>query len=392
MKVILALIACMVALSMLELCARIIPVESDEFKRVRLQREFKQSTKFHPQWGWSFVPDADATWDYTGREREPIKIRFQTMPIPGYPDYGMRDDGLSSRAEQVIPILGDSFTFGATVERDEIWCELIEERNPAVDMLNLANGGGLTKACAQYEILRDLLPAHDVVIYEMWLGNEFFDNYAFPQLQPTLQTRIEEHTSDIRRLRLLSVSKVGFMAYSAQQNVRRTWRSVLKRTRKLGKPEDESLRYVAEADQMWDERYGNFYLRPRNPILSRYAEPEYSDERIISGVHNTEKALLDMKSLVGERELVVILFPFKAQLHEDLVKEQRPELDLDKPNRIVESFCTQHDVVCMDLLPLLRAKEGQQLYWDYDTHFTSVGQMVASGEVESLLRNHGIIR
>ncbi|MGD8751438.1 MAG: hypothetical protein PVG14_08445 [Anaerolineales bacterium] len=344
--------------------------------------EFQRSTQIHPTWGWSFIPNVDSVWeeDWKRRERTPIRINFETLPIPGYSQYGMRDDGLDSNVETIIPVFGDSFSFGSTVELKEIWSELIERRNPEIDMLNLAGGGGLTKAVEQYAILRDLLPQHDIVIYQMWLGNEFFDNYAFPKEQARVTEIRSAHVAETQKRRLQSASYLAYVVFEAIDNIQNV----------IDSQQDEYA-YVVETDQLWDVEFGNFYLYPANPILLRYTEPDYSDERIIEGIQSTEDALLRMKSLVGNRELIIILFPFKEQLYEEIVMPHRLELDLTKPNKIVMNLCAVHTVTCFDLLPRFDKYKDSKLYWDYDPHFTQMGQLYASIEVEAIMRKHEVI-
>jgi hypothetical protein len=160
---------------------------------------------------------------------------------------------------------------------------------------------------------------------------------------------------------------------------------------KLLKPEQNALQYAGEKAQLWDERYGNFYLYPANPILLRYAEPEYVDERISAGIQATEDAIVRMKSLVGGRNLVIILFPFKSQLYDEIVVQHRPELDITKPNQVVMDLCRRHSVTCLDLLPGLKRHRAERLYWDYDPHLTATGQFHASVEIESMLKQSGVV-
>lgn len=385
-SIILTVISLIVVLLALEIFLRATTgtfnLERPEFGRAQILYEFQRSTQIHPTWGWSFVPNIESVWeeDWKRRERTPIRINFETLPIPGYSRYGMRDDGLTTNAKTIIPVFGDSYSFGSTVELKEIWVELIEQRNPEVDMLNLASGGGLTKTVEQYIILRDLLPQHEVMIYQMWLGNEFYDNYAFPKEQARVDEIRSTHVSETQKRRLQSASYLAYVIFEAIDNIQNRFN-----------PQQNDYSYVAETDQLWDDEFGNFYLYPANPILLRYTESEYFDERIAEGIKNTEDALLQMKSLVGNRELIIFLFPFKEQMYEGVVKPHRPELDLTKPNKIVMNLCAVHEITCFDLMPELDKFKDDKLYWDYDPHFTPLGQYNASIEVESILRYYDIL-
>ena len=79
-------------------------------------------------------------------------------------------------------------------------------------MLNIAMGSGVEKAVADYTVLKDRLPLHDAVVYEMCLGNEFLDNNVFAEAMKHVDEEIAAHASSYRRARILSSSKLLFTA------------------------------------------------------------------------------------------------------------------------------------------------------------------------------------
>lgn len=351
-------------------------------------KEAEMSTKqIHPSWGISYVPNIDVVLDYTGRERSQIRNRLQTIPIPGYPAYGMRDDGLDASAEMIIPVFGDSFTFGATVEQAQVWCERIEERNPKLNMLNLANGGGIVKAYEQYRILEDVLPPHDYVIYAMWLGNEFIDNFGLSECQSQLNEIRREYETQKKLNRY--VNRSAFLSLS-----REATNLILRKFRDAGTSPCQYARgeYLGEqTPQLWHDEYGHFFLHPNNLILVRYCEPEYADERISVGIAKTKEALLKFSDIMDARKLLIFLLPFKAQVYDNIVQPRRPALDLTKPNGVVMDFCAENDIQCFDLLPAIKEQRNRKMYWDYDLHFNGEGQAIASIEIEKILKRLNII-
>jgi hypothetical protein len=322
-------------------------------------------------------------WDDTGRERQPMTYRFRTLPIPGYEEYGMRDDGWSPSAEHTIVVLGDSFTFGATVNREDIWCEQIEARNPGLDMLNLATGGGIAKAYAEYTVLKDRLPSHEAVLFEMYLGNEFLDNYVWPDALKNVNEEIQEHYANYRRARLRGTSKSLFMAFQVASQIK--W-AIIGAYRSNSKST-----YVPEKDGYWDERFGNFLLKPKNPIFLRYAEEVFTDDSIRQGIEDTEKNMVLLRDLVAGKRFVILLFPFKHQVHFDAIRDRVTGIDINKPNRIVLDLCRKHGITCVDLTEGLRRHSSERLYWDYDNHLTKLGQHYASLEAEQGLRKLGLL-
>lgn len=372
----------MASLGFCEWLSRLLPVLDIEFRQTRNEERFLRTVKLNPLWGFSFVPNIDVFWDDTSRERQKMAYRFRTVPIPGYEHYGMRDDGWNPRAQRTIAVLGDSFSFGTSVDNEDIWCERIEARNPQIDMLNLATGSGIAKAVLEYQVLRDRVPAHQAVVYEMYLGNEFLDNSVFSEFVPgNMDEEIASQEATHRRLRLLGFSKLLFGAYTLAS---RSKAALLgSRTR--------ATEYAAEADGYWDERFGNFLLKPKNPILLRYAEMEYSDERISKGIAETERAMRRMRDLVGNRRFVILLFPFKEMIHFDAIRDHVNDIDIGKPSRIVLELCRKNNISCADLTPGIQPHANEKLYWDYDHHFNKLGQFYAAQVAEQALKENGII-
>jgi hypothetical protein len=214
-----------------------------------------------------------------------------------------------------------------------------------------------------------------VVLYAMWLGNEFIDNAAFPELLRDSAAQIAESRANAFRVHLLSRSRLLWLADLAASSLSR----VTARERK-----DASLNYGPEPNGSWDDRYGNLYTKNVNLVLTRYAEPVYS-ERLALGVTRTEQAIRDMKALVGGRRLIIILMPFKEQEYSDIVDRLRPGLAWDRPNTPVREMCERNAVECWDVTGAIRAHRDERLYWDYDPHFTPRGQLHAANEVERLM-------
>jgi len=372
-----------------EILISILPVRSltRSLRWISLKEAEMSSKQIHSSWGITYLPNVDLVLDYTGRERTQIRTKIRTIPMPGYPEYGMRDDGVDAHAEMVIPVFGDSFTFGATVELDQVWCERIEREHPYIDMLNLANGGGVVKAYEQYRILKDVLPPHDYVIYALWLGNEFIDNYGLSECQIHLNEIRREYETQKKMNRYINPS--AFLSLS-----RETINLILRKFKDSGTSPSQYARgeYLGEhTPQLWHDEFGHFFLHPNNLILVRYCEPEYIDERIAIGIEKTKETLIKFKNIMGSRKLIVFLLPFKEQVYDNIVLPHRPALDLTKPNRIVMDFCSKNNIQCFDLLPVIKKHRNIKMYWDYDLHFNAEGQAIASIEIEKILKRLNII-
>jgi hypothetical protein len=149
--------------------------------------------------------------------------------------------------------------------------------------------------------------------------------------------------------------------------------------------------YSEEKDGYWDDRFGDFLLKPKNPIFLRYAEKVFTDDRIRQGIEETEKNMVGLRELMAGRHFVILLFPFKHQVHFDAIRDRVADIDINKPNRIVLDLCRKHDITCVDITSGLRRHHNERLYWDYDNHLTKLGQHYASLEAERALRDLGLL-
>lgn len=354
----------------LELLLRLVPIGDDVFRGRQMKWEFERGVKRHPNWGWGFAANVDFPSE---------DIRIKTVSIPGAPEYGMRDRGIDLSRPNVAAVLGDSFTFGADVDIDDIWCHRIERRHPDLEMLNLATGGGAAKAADEYAVLRDGLPPHGLVIYAMWLGNEFDDNAAARKpgtstdgLRWRLRQRYERF-----RFALLAHSKLAALLDDALARLQT----------------DPAARsdYVPESSGVPNERFGPFRMAPANPVLTRYAAPELTDAWILKGIRRTEAALQRLKDLAGPRRLLVILFPFKEQVHAGITLGLDPRLDLEQPNRIVLAICARLGIDCIDTLEVCRQHADEPLFWQGGVHFNPRGHAVVADETERQMALRGLL-
>ena len=359
-----------VSLLSLELLLRLVATGDDVFRERQRQWEFERGVKRHPRWGWGFAPNVDFPSD---------DIRIRTVPIPGAPEYGMRDRGVDPSRPTVAAVLGDSFTFGADVDIDDIWCHRIESRHPQLEMLNLAVGGGAAKAAEQYAVLRDGLPPHALVIYAMWLGNEFDDNAASrspPAHAGGVRWRLRQQYERLR-FAVLAHSKLAALLGD--------------RLRRLHADPAARTDYAPESDGVPNERFGPFRMSPNNPVLTRYAAPEITDDWILEGIRKTEVALQRLKELAGARRLLVLLFPFKEQVHADITLGLNPRLDLEQPNRIVLAMCARLGIDCVDTLEVCRQHADEPLFWQMGVHFNPRGHAVVADETERQMAARGLL-
>ena len=216
----------------------------------------------------------------------------------------------------------------------------------------------------------------------MWLGNEFLDNWTWSTVTSFVETENNLHRESIGQ-KLKRKSKLYFVTSHAIERIRYS----------LGSAKSEVLgEYVTEKIGVYREGPGHFAVMPSNLIWTRYCERQYLDERLIDGVTVTEEALKNFKELAGDKAIVVI-FPFKHQVHYDVIDDlvEKYQWELLKPNRLVLEMCRRQGIRCWDITDYLRNFRSEKLYWDYDPHFTPLGQFYAGEAVAEQMTGVGII-
>ncbi len=399
LKIATVLIACLVTLIFLEIVLRIAHIDDTGFKLIKMKQEYFLITKNNHYWGTTYIPNANTDIDQTGREKETHIIHFATVPIPGFEQYGMRDDGINTTAKKIIPVLGDSFTWGATVEREEIWLEQIEERNPKTDLTNLGQSAGIAQAVAMYKTIEPKFPEHEIVIYAMWLGNEFLDNFAFSEVNIA---EVKDTENNLYRQRwyypIIMSSKAAYifykMYYVTNIPVKNFFASLISKKEYAFDNDTQSIDYLPENANYYDEKFGNFNLNPNNQIGLRYADVENKDQAYTKGIAVTEKAMKELKELTEkkQRKLIIIVLPFKEQVYYNLIKDKVAfKVDPRQPNKLIAEMCKKIEVTCIDITDELSKEKDKKLYWDEDVHFTPLGQKEASIVIEKRLKAEGVL-
>lgn len=83
----------------------------------------------------------------------------------------------------------------------------------------------------------------------------------------------------------------------------------------------------------------------------------------------------------------------------DEVVAQHPQMrgrdwDLDAPQRHVETWCSEHDVPCVELTPAFRAmaaRGGEALHFHHDGHWSSAGHQLAADVLTEFFKQRGLV-
>ncbi len=298
--------------------------------------------------------------------------------------WGFRDkefDAKDSASFRIVG-LGDSYTFGNGVRMEETYLRKLEGVLPdfkglKTDILNCG-----VPAYSPWQIVQlqktlatELRP--NLVTFGFFVGNDFTESIELfdEQNEPTIRVEngwlVSRKSNDEEKNFLRRVT--GPIRYFLST---RSHLYVFLRNR--------SSQLIAKAG-----------LQPLN-LLPDFCETEYS-ERMNRGWNTTQSIMLEAAETakVHHHRLVVIILPTSYQVYPEIwdkyisgMKINPLLYDLDKPQRILKEFFTQHNIEFVDALPILRKEAaGPLLFFPIDGHLTAEGHKVVANAVRDYLRS-----
>jgi SGNH hydrolase-like domain, acetyltransferase AlgX len=102
----------------------------------------------------------------------------------------------------------------------------------------------------------------------------------------------------------------------------------------------------------------------------------------------------------GGARYVMVMHPDRTQVSLELAREifahfdvDPARYDLDQPQELLRSYCKQHDITCIDLLPVFRKNGlGESGYRLRDTHYNIRGNQVAAAAIADALKRQLLAR
>jgi len=98
----------------------------------------------------------------------------------------------------------------------------------------------------------------------------------------------------------------------------------------------------------------------------------------------------------GGARYVLTIHPDQTQVDEALRRElavsfgiRDEAFDLDLPQRVLKEYCATRQVACVDLLPIVRAHGGGNLYLYHDTHYNEAGRQLVAQTIGDFLASLG---
>lgn len=305
-------------------------------------------------------PGADAIY-YIETVEFKTKVRTNSL--------NMRDYEIPSKTpdEYRVLCLGDSFTFGLGVNVSEAYPKVAEQalRND-LRLISVINGGTEGNAKDAYEFLTDkgLQFQPDLVIVQVYLGNDFYDGMRFLD---------QESFRDVWK-----------------NDVRQNWLSRLKEKLKSFRcctmeffwNRLVQIRYFDDLLYRFDLRYDNrgIFLRQYPALEQKLTDLEIENLEKISKVCEEN----------GIQKMVMIV-PTKQQLFKKQFLDN-DKYNYRKPGEIIKEFCQKHHIAYVDFLGLyedLPEKLVRSFYYNQDRHWTIQGHAYAGQILADFIFSHG---
>ena len=274
-------------------------------------------------------------------------------------EYRTNSQGLRDAATYAVPkppgvtrilLLGDSFTYGAASDYEEIWPVVLEE-----DLR--ARGHAI-------ELVKAGVPAYDTA-KEVLLLEQIFDRYQPDAVAVTFlpndlftNTRIGDQGSGLSGELARDVVRA-----KRARGVRMLHTLSLARRLAMGSDLLYTMVYAATAR-------GQYYA----------AAP---DEEVRDKIAITQELLIRGQTYCRDRgaDFLVISLPQQFQVLARAAGRELEGLDVDHIDRVFEAFAEERGMPWIVLLPELAeryAAEGEDLYYRFDGHLTSRGNRVVA--------------
>ena len=351
-------------------------------------------------------------------------IQHPVLGVVGNPDFFEHDDrgfrNATTLSSAPIVALGDSHTYGTSVEAGRAWPAVLA-RKLGSSVYNMGMGGyGAAHNVENLPMALDLDP--DLVIFALYFGNDFYEDFQFAVRNDLLATIISSQAAaDASRLEEDGplADQVDFLYRSGAATNEELMSDVsLYRKALRSVPENVRLVGLLRAFKIFlDGHYGSALLdrdfesaknsltSRQRPFVSVFDGVEWktlltapyrlrvmddSDPRIRSGIEVTKRMILRMRDRVDEAgaDFLVLLFPTKEYVFWPKIAfaMDHPQLDSlvateERLRGEVEHFLRAERIRYVDPSPALRKLVEQPYYPNGDGHPNPLGHEVIASEL-----------
>jgi acetyltransferase AlgX (SGNH hydrolase-like protein) len=137
----------------------------------------------------------------------------------------------------------------------------------------------------------------------------------------------------------------------------------------------------------------SMYLKMQLDRMTTWAKSKESVERM----KDIFPVLDAIRSTAEENgaSYVMVIHPDETQVNDQLRQEiistfqvNEADYDFDLPQKLLRSYCEEKGILCLDLLPLFRAKaKDGDLYLLRDTHYSHAGNELAAASIAKFLND-----
>lgn len=299
--------------------------------------------------GFKFAPNLDQRM--VGFE---YNVGFRTN------SQGLRNDEIGDRKGYRILFLGDSFTCGYGVEKNEEFTDLLEKRLN-VDIINCGVIGFDIPHQVRYYKTQGKLLKPDLVVYAMFLSNDIIGCLKW-ETDPNGAFISKTGYSPVfitTRIKLLNLLKAFIYTYRIRHLPISDW-----------VPYPEHLEICRKE-------------------LSPSARDTYERAKVLI------RGLRDEVEASGA-DLLVVMFSDRNVVEDEANLKYRAKTadfdriyELDQPERIMSTYLSDIGVKHVDLNPMLKdyyKKDGRPLYYRLDGHLTVLGHKVVADILYPILK------
>ncbi len=324
--------------------------------------------QFDPELGWVKRPNVSVH-----RSTREFDVTFQMN------EQGLRDDPMPSPAKPAgklrVLMLGDSFVQGYTVERDDLFVDILERwwqsEGRDVDVVNAGTEGYSTDQEALWLAGRGRAFQPDVVLLFpyandlYWNAATSYDRYQKPRINPDGRPE----------LRVL-----------ADPGEKSAWQRTALGTliEKLGA---ERRSWTPDGGHALDMESAAFFREP----------PEFLKEALL----RTRGALENVKDTCAalKARLLVVPIPHKAAIQEDArdalaryLGVDRSRWSADQPGETFLALCRELSIETVDVRERLQGfrEHGESLYFQSDWHFNPWGNHAFASVLHDELDKRGV--
>lgn len=312
------------------------------------------------------------------RIQSPEFIHTVTTREVGCRRRAFRDDGLDDKKPRILA-LGDSFTWGVGVANEQTWPEVLEQLAGA-DVINAGYPGiGTRQELILFKECGPVLKP-DITILAFFI-NDFANNVTWRQevgldrswyslIGRPLRVWLAANSYTYAFFKYYLLGPLGIGDF---QNV--YW-SAAEMERHYVMVNQDNLRLHLSRD------YTDYF----NPDFELY------DQAIpLAG-----EALLQMaqEAKTLQTKFLIVILPAKEQVYWHYLEPRLPAdiaYQVDLPTNIALKLAQENQITVLDLTPVFKLNNRQQLYWDMDGHMNAAGYRLIAQSVQTFLAAQGWI-